>query len=102
MKSNSWFSCQAASLKRRSSARGRDHRLATAAGQALGGRLPELHVVVPEIDLGLDHLGRIAHHPRRHLEEGAADARRDRTCRRRASDASAFRLALHEFGDKPL
>src|SRR5262249_3317602 len=52
---------------------GLDHRLAAIAREALGRGLPELHVVVPEIDLSLDQLGRIGHHPGGHLEGGPAD-----------------------------
>ena len=81
---------------------GLDHRLATTTGHALGRRLPELHVVAPEIDLGFDQLGRIAHHPGRHLHEGLADvegvghARGDRVHR------LAGGLALQEIGHQAL
>ena len=76
MKSNSVFSSQALSLKRRSSLAGHDHRFGFLTHEALGGALPQGHVVVPERHLRLYELDRIGHDPGRHLEEGIADMQR--------------------------
>jgi hypothetical protein len=55
---------------------GLERGFARTADQALRGGLPELHVVLPEVHLGLNQLGRVAHHARGHLKEGAADIER--------------------------
>ena len=102
MKSKTSFSCQAESLKRRSSAAGLMTGAVALAGQALRGRLPQLHVVLPEIDLGLHELGRIGHHPRRHFHEGPADAHGIAHAGCRRSVGGALRLALDEIGNKSL
>ena len=81
---------------------GLDHRLAAIAGHALGRGLPELHIVAPEIDLGLDQLGRIAHHPGRHLHEGLADIEGVRHAGGDRVDLLAGGLALQEFGHQAL
>ena len=102
MKSESWFSCQAEIAEAAILGLGLDHRFPAIAGHALGRGLPELHIIPPEIDLGLDQLGRIAHHPGRHLHEGLADvegvghAGRDRVHR------LAGGLALEEISHQAL
>ena len=74
MKSNSALSFQAASLNRRSPRSG-SITGSTSAHHALGRALPEPHIVLPQLDLRLQQLARLAHHAREHLDEGAAERR---------------------------
>ena len=74
MKSKTSFSFQASSLKRRSFGSAWMTGFSASMPKHAAGRvLPERHVVLPEADLGLDQLGRVAHQLGGHLHEGVAD-----------------------------
>ena len=51
----------------------RNHGFGLAAQQALGGALPQGHIVLPQVHLRGHHLARIGHHLAGHLEKGLAD-----------------------------
>ena len=70
-------------------------RIGRAAHHALGGRLPEAHVVVPQGHLRLDQGDGVLHHACRHFEKGIADIQRiDR------GGAVVGGLALDPVGDQ--
>ncbi len=76
MKSNTTFSFQALSLKRRSSASGAIMGSAGSPRETPGRVLPQAEIVAPQRHLRLHQARRIGHHARRHLEEGVADIER--------------------------
>jgi hypothetical protein len=76
---------------------GRDHGLDVDAQHALGRALPQPHVVLPQAELRLDQLVRLAHHAAEHLQESSAQ-------RRMAVEAGAaavgLAVACHEVLDQ--
>ena len=75
MKSNSALSSQAASLNRRSPRSANDHRLDVRTEHALAWWLPEADMILPEPELRLHQLLRLAHQAGEQVDEGAAHRR---------------------------
>ena len=75
MKSNSGLSFQAASLNRRSPRSGTITGSTSAPSMRCVVLLPQPDIVLPQPELRLEQLVRLAHQPRQHLDEGAAERR---------------------------